>query len=147
MIAFCMSGRSLPNASPQPKNLSIKSIARYACGSFSFISCFNAILRKPSLSFCNRQDYSKADAIMQAMHLTDAETEMLNCYMSGWKQTQVCLFLGITRGTINYRRSCIQIQYLYRRELNATLDSYLGSFLADFCRAICIVAEAYRSVF
>ena len=58
-----------------------------------------------------RQDYGKVDAIISAMNLTDAESETLNCYMSGWKQTQVCLILGITRGALNYRRSRIRYKY------------------------------------
>ena len=58
-----------------------------------------------------RQDYRKVDAIISAMHLTDAESETLNCYMSGWKQTKVCLLLGITRGALNYRKSRIRYKY------------------------------------
>lgn len=58
-----------------------------------------------------RNDYSKVDAIVSAMNLTDAESETLNCYMSGWKQTQVCLILGITRGALNYRKSRIRYKY------------------------------------
>lgn len=58
-----------------------------------------------------RQDYGKVDAMISAMHLTDAESETLNCYMSGWKQTKVCLILGITRGALNYRRNRIRYKY------------------------------------
>ncbi len=58
-----------------------------------------------------RQDYDKVDAMISDMHLTDAESETLNCYMSGWKQTKVCLILGITRGALNYRRSRIRHKY------------------------------------
>ena len=58
-----------------------------------------------------RQDYGKVDAMISAMHLTDAESETLNCYMSGWKQTKACLMLGITRGALNYRRSRIRYKY------------------------------------
>ena len=58
-----------------------------------------------------RQDYGKVDAMISAMHLTDAESETLNCYMSGWKQTKVCLLLGISRGALNYRRSRIRYKY------------------------------------
>ena len=66
----------------------------------------------PVVCFDNeRQDYSKVDTIISAMNLTDAESETLNCYMSGWKQTQVCLILGITRGALNYRRSRIRYKY------------------------------------
>lgn len=63
-----------------------------------------------------QNDYGKVDAIISAMHLTDAESETLNCYMSGWKQTQVCLILGITSGALNYRRSHIRYKY----------DMYIG---------------------
>ena len=58
-----------------------------------------------------RQDYGKVDAMISAMHLTDAESETLNCYMSGWKQTKACLMLGITRGALNYRSSRIRYKY------------------------------------
>ena len=58
-----------------------------------------------------RNDYSKVDTIISAMKLTDAESETLNCYMSGWKQTQVCLILGITRGALNYRKNRIRCKY------------------------------------
>lgn len=58
-----------------------------------------------------RQDYGKVDTIISAMKLTDAESETLNCYMSGWKQTQVCLILGITRGALYYRRCRIRYKY------------------------------------
>lgn len=58
-----------------------------------------------------RQDYGKVDAMISAMHLTDTESETLNCYMSGWKQTKACLMLGITRGALNYRRNRIHYKY------------------------------------
>lgn len=58
-----------------------------------------------------RQDYGKVDAMISAMDLTDAESETLNCYMSGWKQTKVCLLLGISRGALNYRKSRIRYKY------------------------------------
>lgn len=58
-----------------------------------------------------QSDYSKVDAIISAMNLNNAENETLNCYMSGWKQTQVCLILGITRGALNYRRNRIRYKY------------------------------------
>lgn len=48
---------------------------------------------------------------MSAMNLTDAESETLNCYISGWKRAQVCFILGITRGALNYRRSRIRYKY------------------------------------
>lgn len=68
-----------------------------------------------------QNDYGKVDDIISAMDLTDAESETLNCYMSGWKQTQVCLILGITRGALNYRRS--RIRYKYNAVSN-TAQSY-----------------------
>ena len=56
-------------------------------------------------------DYSKADAILTALHLSDIELQVLNCYINGMKQAQVISCLGIQRGSVNYRKACIRQKY------------------------------------
>ena len=56
-------------------------------------------------------DYSKADAILQTMQLSDIELKVLNCYLNGMKQAQVISSLGIQRGSVNYRKACIRQKY------------------------------------
>lgn len=70
-------------------------------------------------------DYSKADAILHAMHLTVAETETLNCYMNGMQQAQVASFLGITVFGVKYRKARIKQKYqLYVGPYPETTYSY-----------------------
>lgn len=57
-------------------------------------------------------DYSKAEALMDAMHLTEAEKETLYCYMNGMKQSEVAFALGITIFGVKYRK--LRIRYKYR---------------------------------
>jgi len=56
-------------------------------------------------------DYSKADAILQTLQLSDIELKVLNCYLNGMKQAQVISSLGIQRGSVNYRKACIRQKY------------------------------------
>ena len=63
-------------------------------------------------------DYSKADALMDAMHLTDKEKEMLEYYMSGWKRSEIAKILCVTKSCIDYRK--LRIRYKYR--------TYIGEF-------------------
>lgn len=56
-------------------------------------------------------DYSKADAILTALQLSDIETQVLNCYLNGMKQAQVISYLGIQRGSVNYRKARIRMKY------------------------------------
>ena len=63
-------------------------------------------------------DYSKADAILNALQLSDIEMQVLNCYLNGMQQAQVISCLGIQRGSVNYRKACIRQKYL----------SYIGSY-------------------
>ena len=39
------------------------------------------------------------------------ELAILNCYMNGMKQAEVCAELGIGKGTINYRKTSIRQRY------------------------------------
>lgn len=59
-----------------------------------------------------QDDYSKADALMDAMHLTEKEREMLEYYMSGWKRSEIAKILCVTKSCIDYRK--LRIRYKYR---------------------------------
>ena len=56
-------------------------------------------------------DYSKYDELVGALQLSALELAILNCYMSGMGQSQVCAELGIGRGTINHRKASIRQRY------------------------------------
>ena len=56
-------------------------------------------------------DYSKYDTLVEALHLTELELAILNCYMNGMRQAEVCTELGIGRGTINHRKASIRQRY------------------------------------
>ena len=56
-------------------------------------------------------DYSKYDAIVEALQLSALELAILNCYMNGMVQSEVCAELGIGRGTINHRKASIRQRY------------------------------------
>ena len=61
---------------------------------------------------------SKAEALMNAMHLTEAEKETLYCYMNGMNQSEAAFALGITIFGVKYRK--LRIRYKYR--------TYIGEF-------------------
>ena len=56
-------------------------------------------------------DYSKYDTIVEALQLSALELAILNCYMNGMVQSEVCTELGIGRGTINHRKASIRQRY------------------------------------
>ena len=56
-------------------------------------------------------DYSKDDELVAALQLSALELAILNCYMNGMKQAEVCTELGIGRGTINHRKASIRQRY------------------------------------
>ncbi len=56
-------------------------------------------------------DYTKYDELVEALQLSALELAILNCYMSGMGQSQVCAELGIGRGTINHRKASIRQRY------------------------------------
>ena len=66
-------------------------------------------------------DYSKADAILQTLQLSDIELKVLNCYLNGMKQAQGISSLGIQRGSVNYRKACI------RQKFQLCFGAYHGS--------------------
>ena len=65
------------------------------------INCFEA----------KQTDYSKADAILAAMNLTEAELETLNCHLNGMTQSEAALALGITVFGVKYRKLRIRQKY------------------------------------
>ena len=65
-----------------------------------------------------KPNYRKAEALMDAMHLTEAEKETLYCYMNGTNQSEAAFALGITIFGVKYRK--LRIRYKYR--------TYIGEF-------------------
>ena len=56
-------------------------------------------------------DYTKYDELIEALQLSALELAILDCYMNGMKQAEVCAELGINRGTINHRKASIRQRY------------------------------------
>ena len=56
-------------------------------------------------------DYSKYDELVDALRLSALELAILNCYMNGMVQSEVCAELGIGRGTIYHRKVSIRQRY------------------------------------
>ena len=56
-------------------------------------------------------DYSKYDELVEALKLSELELAILNCYMNGMVQSEVCAELGIGRGTINHRKARVRKRY------------------------------------
>ena len=56
-------------------------------------------------------DYSKYDELVNALQLSALELAILNCYMNGMRQAEVCAELGIGRGTINHRKASVRRRY------------------------------------
>ena len=56
-------------------------------------------------------DYSKYDELAEALQLSALELAILNCYMNGMVQSEVCAELGIGRGIINHRKASIRKRY------------------------------------
>ena len=51
------------------------------------------------------------DELVNALQLSALELAILNCYMNGMRQAEVCAELGIGRGTINHRKASIRKRY------------------------------------
>ena len=67
------------------------------------------------------EDYAKADALIEKLHLTEPEIETLNCYMSGMKQSEAAAALGITIFGVKYRKLRIRQKYhAYKKTLLTT---------------------------
>ena len=56
-------------------------------------------------------DYTKYDELVDALRLSALELAILNCYMNGMVQSEVCAELGIGRGTIYHRKVSIRQRY------------------------------------
>ena len=56
-------------------------------------------------------NYSKYDELTEALQLSALELAILNCYMNGMVQSEVCAELGIGRGKINSRKASIRRRY------------------------------------
>ena len=56
-------------------------------------------------------DYTKADAILEAMHLNEMELAVLDCVLRGLVRSEIIAELGIGRGSICYRKRQIRSKY------------------------------------
>ena len=56
-------------------------------------------------------DYTKYDELVGALQLSALELAILNCYMNGMVQSEVCAELGIGRGRINSRKASVRRRY------------------------------------
>ena len=75
-------------------------------------SDYKALPMDPINCFEHEQtDYTKYDELVSALQLSALEIAILNCYMNGMRQTEVCAELGIGRGTINHRKASIRQRY------------------------------------
>ena len=73
---------------------------------------YKALPMDPVNCFEHEQtDYSKYDELVEALQLSTLELAILNCYMNGMRQAEVCVELGIGRGTINHRKASIRQRY------------------------------------
>ena len=78
---------------------------------------YKALPMDPVNCFEHEQtDYTKYDELVGALQLSTLELAMLNCYMNGMRQAEVCAELGTGRGTINHRKASNRQRYytLYR---------------------------------
>ena len=67
------------------------------------------------------ENYAKADRLLEALHLTDAELETLNCCMNKMKRSEIAAELGITIHGVRYRKLRIRQKYnAYERTLLTT---------------------------
>ena len=73
---------------------------------------YKALPADPVNCFEHEQtDYSKYDKLVEKLHLTALEFAILDCYMNGMVQSEVCAELGIGRGSVNYRKAQIRQRY------------------------------------
>ena len=83
-------------------------------GTIEYIDCtdYKALPMDPINCFEHEQtDYTKYDELMEALQLSSLELAILDCYMNGMVQAEVCAELGIGRGTINHRKASIRQRY------------------------------------
>ena len=67
------------------------------------------------------EDYAKADALIEKLHLTEPEIQTIHCYMNGMKQSEAARELGITIFGVKYRKLRIRQKYnAYEKTLLTT---------------------------
>ena len=75
-------------------------------------TAYKALPADPVNCFEHEQtDYSKYDELVGALQLSALELAILNCYINGMMQSEVCAELGIGRGKINSRKASIRQRY------------------------------------
>ena len=80
--------------------------------SFIDFTSYKALPMDPVNCFEHEQtDYRKYDVLLEALQITELELAILNCYMNGMRQSEVCAELNIGRGTINHRKASIRQRY------------------------------------
>ena len=80
--------------------------------SYIDFTSYKALPMDPVNCFEHEQtDYSKYDALLEELHITELELSILNCYMNGMRQSEVCAELNIGRGTVNHRKASIRKRY------------------------------------
>ena len=73
---------------------------------------YKALPMDPINCFEHEQtDYTKYDELVGVLRLSALELAILNCYMNGMRQSEVCSELGIGRGKINSRKASIRQRY------------------------------------
>ena len=73
---------------------------------------YKALPMDPVNCFEHEQtDYTKYDELVRALQLSALELAILNCYINGMVQSEVCAELGIGRGRINSRKASIRRRY------------------------------------
>ncbi len=79
---------------------------------FTDYKAYKALPMDPVNCFEHEQtDYTRYDELVGALQLSALELAILNCYMNGMRQAEVCAELGIGRGTINHRKASIRKRY------------------------------------
>ena len=74
---------------------------------------YKALPADPVNCFEHEQtDYTKYDELVRTLQLSVLELAILDCYMNGMVQSEVCAELGIGRGTINFRKASIRKRYI-----------------------------------
>ena len=77
--------------------------------SYIDFNSYKALPMDPVNCFEKEQtDYNKYNTLVEALCLTELELAILNCYMNGMRQSEVCAELGIGRDAIHHRKASIQ---------------------------------------
>ena len=80
--------------------------------SYIDFTSYKALPMDPVNCFEKEQtDYTKADAILEAMHLNEMELAVLDCVLRGLVRSEIIAELGIGRGSICYRKRQIRTKY------------------------------------